>query len=344
MPMPMPEPDEDHEDFVDRCMANPMMNGEYPDAAQREAVCETQWEDNMATESGKSPSLSPESRVVLHNDGPPQWLRVSAGGRPIGVDRQANVIRGGVIAQSGEFKTQGRGEFDHKSLKQILRLMKAEPVGLKSRFAHPTLSGDGIGKHLGRWKDPYLDKIIKAGPDGQPQEIEAVRADLHFDKTAMETPVGGGRPLGDYLMALAESDSDALSSSLALTVDEEYRLDSKGRPKVGPDGKELPPLWHPTVLHASDLVGEGEAVDGLLSTQLSTDGLPDAVVRRGCELLDQQFPNLSREVIRSKCTIWLNLYLTHRFGEEPEVPVGQGYDPALDPERIRHRMKAKARQ
>ena len=43
MPMPSPHSDEKKGDFVDRCMGEPMLKEEFPDAKQRRAVCEKQW-------------------------------------------------------------------------------------------------------------------------------------------------------------------------------------------------------------------------------------------------------------------------------------------------------------
>ena len=40
--MPIPAGGEEDEDFLDRCMADDTMNSEYPDSAQRFAVCQTQ--------------------------------------------------------------------------------------------------------------------------------------------------------------------------------------------------------------------------------------------------------------------------------------------------------------
>ena len=40
MPLPKRKKGESHDDFVKRCMADPIMNREFPDAAQRRAVCE----------------------------------------------------------------------------------------------------------------------------------------------------------------------------------------------------------------------------------------------------------------------------------------------------------------
>lgn len=232
----------------------------------------------------------------------PEWLRAAAKAPPIGVDRDKNIIHGYVVAQRGPFKSEGRGEFDDKGLATIVSLMAAKPAGIKSRFAHPSLSGDGIGSFLGRAKNPRLDD-------------DRVRADLHLDPTAFDTPNGN---LGKYVLDLAESDPDALSSSLVLKTDKVTRLDEKGRPMLDDDGNELPPLWYPTAVHASDIVDTGDAVDGLLSAGISIDGLSDAVVRRGVELLDQQFAGQGPEAIRARCHAWLERYLSMRFGVEDE--------------------------
>lgn len=248
------------------------------------------------------------------------WLRANVTGKIVEVDRNAQVIRGYIVAQQGPFWTPDRGEFDKDGLKEIVKLMKAAPNGLKSRFAHPGVSSDGIGSYLGRAKDPWLDKITARDSKGElkTDEIVVVRADLHLDPTSRKTPNGD---LGGYIMDLAESDPDALSSSLVTTPDQKYRTDAKGRPLKDDDGKKLPPLWHPLKLHATDMVDTGDAVDGLLSAKhgLSIDGLPDAVVRQGAALLDRQFAGQTRDVIEARCTGWLQRYLDLRYGEPVEV-------------------------
>ena len=248
------------------------------------------------------------------------WLRASAHGATLAtdgepsVDRNAGVIHGMIIAQEGPFKSEGRGEFDRKGLRAIVKLMKAAPNGLKSRFAHPSLSDDGLGKFLGRVKNPRMDTITTRDSEGtrKDDEISVVRGDLHIDPSSRDAPDGD---LGGYIMHLAESYPDALSSSLVLQADQEVRLDSKGRPKRDAEDNELPPLWRPLSLHASDVVDTGDAVDGFLSAE-TIDGLPDAVVRRACELLDTQFGDADRATITTRCQAWLGRYLNHRFGEE----------------------------
>lgn len=231
----------------------------------------------------------------------PTWLRATVTAPLIGVDREAKVLRGYVVAQAGPFKTPGRGEFDEKSLKSIVTLMKKNKLGTKSRFAHPTLSDDGVGKLLGRAKNPVLDG-------------DRVRADLHFDESAFNTP---GGDLATYVMNVAESDPDAISSSLVLETEMVEQVEPKtGKPILDENGTPKPPLWRPSRIHASDIVDTGDAVDGLLSI----DNLPDAIQRRGCELLNQMFEGQPREVVRARCLAWLERYFTLRYGEENHKP------------------------
>ena len=276
----------------------------------------------------------------------PEWLRATVTSDTVGVDRATEVITGYIVAQEGPFKSEDRGEFDVAALKSIVKLIKASPSGLKSRFTHPDMSNDGLGKFLGRVKNPRLDKISVRESQGQglSDEITVVRSDLHIDPSSHNTPSGD---LGAYVMDLAESDPDAMSSSLVLTVDQEYRIDKKGRPKKDDDGNELPPLWRPVRLHASDVVDTGDAVDGLLSVTLTTDGLPDAAVRQGAAMLDKVFADQTREVVEARLNAWIGRYLTRRYGGTPTSIVSVasiddhgnvetetfGYDPSRDAEK-----------
>lgn len=230
----------------------------------------------------------------------PEWLRSAiVTAPPIGVDRQAGIIRGRILAEKGPFKSLGRGEFDDESLDKIVKLANELPNGLKSRFTHPGLSADGLGKYLGR------DRNVRKDGD-------KVRGDLHLDRTALESAPDGGTPLGKYVMDLAESDPGAFGSSLVLRADQKYRLNEDGTKKQGPDGKELPPLWRPTKLHAIDVVDDGDAVhSGFLSADL-----PDSAVREASSIIDQQFAGCDRPTIEARATAFLSRYLDLRFGED----------------------------
>lgn len=239
------------------------------------------------------------------------WLRAGTKGVPVGVDRANKAVLGYVVAQTGPFlEPDPRGEFDEKSLRQIISLMQGNPKGTKVRLGHPTLSDDGIAKFSGRAKNPRMDSVIVDG-----EELKAVRADLYLAESAFDTPNGN---LGEYILKRAEEDSDSFASSLVLMALEEWRLDNhKQRRKYegGPnDGKDMPPLWRPTEIHASDIVDSGAACTSFLSADLLA-GLPDALVRQGCELLDAQFAGQARDVIQARLSAFVDRYLNHRFGE-----------------------------
>ena len=268
----------------------------------------------------------------------PAWLRSDVRGRPIGVDREAGVIRGVILAEEGTFKDE-RGVFDRAAIRRVVKLGNESPNGLKSRFAHPTLSSDGLGKFTGRVKGIRSDTILRErgkDADGKPllKEVLIARGDQYFDKTALEEPPGGGKPLGVYLMDLAESDPDAMGMSLVLKADQNQQLDSRGRILKDEAGKELPPLWMPTELHAVDSVDTGDATNSFLSADLLAS-LPDAALRQGVALLDQQFCGQSKEATRARLTAFVDRYLAYRFGDgeaegfgaeqsaEPELSVAQ---------------------
>ncbi len=253
-----------------------------------------------------------------------EWLRANATAPLIGVDREAGeagIIHGVVLAQEGPFKTPGRGEFDRKSLKQIVAVAKAAPGGLKSRFSHPDESGDGIGKLVGWMKVPRLDTVTTRERDGKQltDPIQAVRADLHISKMAiLPPPEGGGTPYGEYVMGLAEENPSAFSTSLVVGeagLTEEYRIEKNGVRKRDEEGNELPPLWRIEELHASDIVDTGDAVDDFLSAGLDTGNLPNRVLWQAAHLLDAQFADQPRDAVEARCRAWLDRYLSNRFGE-----------------------------
>jgi hypothetical protein len=257
----------------------------------------------------------------------PDRLRANFVGAPDGVDRENKVIRGMILAQEGPFKSAGRGEFDAEALRQIVRMTNAKPKGLRSNFAHESLSSDGLGKHLGRVKNARLG-TARVERDGKTVSVAAARGDLHFDESAFNTPSGD---LASSVMNLAESDPDAVSSSLVIDPKMVTRLDDRGYPLTDDDGNELPPLWYPVRLFNSDIVSVGDAVDGLLSAGVDVDSLPDFAVRRGSEMLDKVFAGQSREVVEARCRAWLDRYLNTRFGEPKAAPA----TPHLDARRQR---------
>lgn len=266
------------------------------------------------------------------------WLRADTRGKVGQVDREKGIIYGVILAEEGPFKDL-RGEFDRAGIRKAVSLAKDRPGGLKARFTHPNLSSDGLGKFLGRYHDVRSDTVLReAGTDasGKPlvKEMLVARGDLYFDPTALQDPPGGGKPLGTYVMDLAESDPDAFGTSLVLQKEELTRMDSKNRPLTGQDGKELPPLWIPTALHACDCVDDGDATHSFLSADILAS-LPDTLVRQGCELLDAQFVGKDREFVKAHLSAFMDRYLSHKFGEvddEQEVQTESPVIPATDPQ------------
>src|SRR3989304_2456399 len=67
MPMPKPDAGESSEEWMDRCMANPTMNSEYPENDQRAATCHQTWRDAHSARSSVeiSPPALKRTRVKL---------------------------------------------------------------------------------------------------------------------------------------------------------------------------------------------------------------------------------------------------------------------------------------
>jgi hypothetical protein len=244
------------------------------------------------------------------------------------VDRKNEIIRGVVLAQEGPFKSEGRGEFNEAALREIATLTNASPNGLKSRLAHPTLSSDGVGKFLGRMRDARIVTLGNRESNGEAKldSVLAVRADMHLDPSAHKMP--GRGDAAEWLMTLAESDPDAISTSLVFRVKKEYRLDKEGKRAKDDKGEDLPPLWFPTRLHASDVVDTGDAVDGMLSI----DGMPDGIVRQAYALASEQFDGVPAEIAAERLHGWVDAFLAEFYQIE-----AKGIDPKTIRTIIRNR-------
>jgi hypothetical protein len=241
-------------------------------------------------------------------------LRSAGSSTGIGVDRTRGIIRGFVVMQLGLLKDRP-GEVDRTTLDGIVTLGNAATRGIRSHYTHGNLCEDQLGSFLGR----VFSFRLSSAKDATGKYVDAVRADLHFDRTALETPPkGGGKALGVYVMDLAESDSDALSSSVAAKFKKEYRLKADGTKAKNPEtGEELPPLWRVQQLYAADIVSQGAAVDGLLSF----DGLRDDYLWQASDLLSRlltegRLGTLSRREIEQRLTGWMTRALDSHFGDD----------------------------
>lgn len=114
----------------------------------------------------------------------------------------AGLIRGFAVITVGEALGHGMW-IDDVFLGQVSEAINAEKLGVKSRFAHPELSGDGMGKMMAK---TFGAEVVD----------ERVYADNHFLKSSHRTPDGD---LGGYVMDLAEEAPDAFGASIAFMPD-----------------------------------------------------------------------------------------------------------------------------
>lgn len=161
----------------------------------------------------------------------------------------AGVIRGVSVITQGEALGHGMW-IDSEFNEQVARAINMPNNGIKSRFTHPGLSGDGMGRHLGRIMDARV-------------EGNQVIADQHFTLSSHSTPDGD---LASYLMDLAGEDPEAYGLSIVFGHDmesqEEFELDNSGKEGfLSPDPKNLDNLPHARLgeLRAADAVDEPAA-------------------------------------------------------------------------------------
>lgn len=159
---------------------------------------------------------------------------LSARGDAAPVEREggkfgAGLIRGASIVTTGE--ALGHGFWiDSTMLQQVADAINASgDGGLKSRFTHPSMSGDGLGSMLGRAIGPAEVR------DGK------VIADLHMLSSAHNTPRGD---LAGYVMDLAEEAPEGFGTSIVFkhdTLAEREHFDANmGDVVTGYDAKGKP--------------------------------------------------------------------------------------------------------
>jgi hypothetical protein len=119
-----------------------------------------------------------------------------------GGDYGAGLIRGASIITRGEALGHGMW-IDAHMLEQTADAINNHPKGVKVRFTHPSMSGDGLGSYLGRAKNAFV-----LG--------DQVYADVHFSSAGHKTPDGD---LAEYVMSLADNDADAFGVSISFQAD-----------------------------------------------------------------------------------------------------------------------------
>ena len=171
------------------------------------------------------------------------------------VDRMERIIYGYAVITRGE--ALGHGVWvDSEMLDQVVAAGNALPKGAKTRFTHPGLCSDGLGKYLGRSRNFRRDGDV-------------VRANLHLSVVAGKSPEATNDP-AEYIMAFAEEDPDAFGSSIVFWPDQgamvcfaDEHEDEDGEFQ-SPDELNVRNLPHGRLakLDACDIVGDPAANPG----------------------------------------------------------------------------------
>lgn len=155
----------------------------------------------LATGAGTSPAAPTEGTTSAKG---------LVGVDHVGGDLKAGLIRGCSLCTAGD--ALGHGYWlDAQFISQVQESSAAGGAsGIKARFTHPSLSGDGLGSFLGRMKNCS----VATG------ELAAAPAkcigDLHMSPMAHKSPDGD---LAEYVMGLAESDPKAFAMSIVFEHD-----------------------------------------------------------------------------------------------------------------------------
>jgi hypothetical protein len=177
----------------------------------------------------------------------------------------AGLLTGVAVITRGE--ARGHREWvDQFAVEQVVTLGNKARNGVKSRFAHPGLSSDGLGTMLGRMKNFHI-------------EGDRALADLHLQRSSHNTPDGD---LATYVMDMAEEDAAALATSIVFDPDwgEMDRFVAEHEDEDGyfrsPDDDNTNNFEHMRIarLWADDVVDEPAAN-------------PDGLFRKGHEIAEE---------------------------------------------------------
>ena len=207
----------------------------------------------------------PPRRVRLLSRG----IDLKAAGKPVereGGDAGAGLIRSFSVTSAGEALGH-RIWLDQEFLRQTAAAGNGREGGIKARFTHPGLSGDGLGTLLGRARN---FRHVKTR--------DQVFADLHFAASAHGTPNGD---LAKYVMDMAEETPEEFGASIVFDPDRgaEQEFVGKNSDEEGtfksPDKANARNFPHARLarLYASDVVDEPAANPaGLFSAEGFAEG------------------------------------------------------------------------
>lgn len=210
--------------------------------------------------------------------------------KPARVDRSGNgAILGASIIRKGE--ALGHGFWiDDTTLDQVAKLTE----NAAGRWTHGDACSDGLGTHLGRWKNVH-------------REGDAVLGDFHFSALAKNVkPEGLAVDAPTYLMDAAEKEPEVVGVSAVLDIE---RFDDEEEPEEGKEPKKLARLGK---VPRADYVADPAAnPEGLFA------GTPSELAERYAVALSAATETHGRERVES----FLRAYLGQRTQEVQTVDI-----------------------
>ena len=218
-------------------------------------------------------------------------------GAPEQIDRENGVLRGVKVIELGPLKDGDPRPYyvDVTTLEQVVELGNRPNKGIKSRFTHPNMSEDGLGKQLGKQKNFSI-------------QGNAAIADFHLGSSARKEH-------SDHVFDMAAEAPEDIGLSIVAVFDEEA-MESE----ANEDG--LQPI-RLTGLRAVDFVGEGAATDGLFDLD-DRSGIPAAVT----QFLDTYFADSDPEDVADRALGLLRRYYSRDFSRGDYEMTTQAQAPA----------------
>jgi hypothetical protein len=216
--------------------------------------------------------------------------------QPGKIDRENGIIFDVKVNTEGEALGHGYN-LDKEFVDAVTQFGNEKKLGLKARFGHPAMCSTALGTFLGRFKNFRTVKTIRDNGN----EAYTSIADLHLSEEAKKSPSGD---LYEYVLGMAENESDMFGTSIVFSPGKEYQKDAQGNKYYySDDTSEIDLLDDLFIeckeLFACDCVDEPAANDGMFSAFAS-----DTVAGQISKFLDlhpEVFKSLSenKEVIQA---------------------------------------------
>jgi len=252
--------------------------------------------------------------------------------RSLKVDRENLVIRD-VVAMKAFTEALGHGMVsDMKTIQMMKRLADQKPNGIRSRFGHPGMSENAMGRKIA------IARNFRIRGD-------ALIHDLHLLESARKSPVFSQDPL-EYIMDMAENHPSEIAESVVMRAErvwvledgrevpfhaEEEKPDKFGN-KTARDRNGRPlaattdlPVIRPVKFYFVDLVSEGALThDGLFEPEFLAEMFSDTsseYAQLAFEFMDRfrQKYHIPLEEVPRKVNRLVSTYIFARSHEEKDM-------------------------